>query len=73
MFNQLVKLDPKKESPQEAIPAKILQANVDLFSSPLTGIFNNLVVDCALLDDLKLAEISLLCKKEDNMKKIVGL
>ena len=43
MFNQLVKLDPKKASPQEAIPAKILQANADLFSSSLTGIFNNLI------------------------------
>ena len=69
MFNQLVKLDPKKASPQEAIPAKILQANADLYSSPLTGIFNNLVVDCAFPDDLKLADISSLCKKDDNMRK----
>ena len=33
MFNRLIKLDPKKATPQEAIPAKILQANADLFSS----------------------------------------
>ena len=62
-------LDPKKASPQEAIPAKILQANADLFSSPLTGIFINLVVDCAYPDDLKLADISSLYKKDDNMRK----
>ena len=69
MFNQLMKLDPKKASPQEAIPAKILQANADLFSLPLTGIFNNLVVDCAFPDDLKLADISSLYKKDDSMRK----
>ena len=31
MFNQLMKLDAKKASPQGAIPAKMLQANPDLF------------------------------------------
>ena len=36
MFNHLMKLDPKKATPQGAIPAKILQANADLFSSPLS-------------------------------------
>ena len=50
------------------IPAKILQTNADLFSSPLTEIFNNLVVDCAFPDDLKLADISSLYKKDDNMR-----
>ena len=69
MFNQLMKLDPKKASPQEAIPAKILQANADLFSLLLTGIFNNLVVDRAFPDDLKLADISSLYKKDDSMRK----
>ena len=69
MFNHLTKLDPKKATPQEAIPEKILQANEDLFSSPLTAIFNNFVVDCAFPDDVKLADISSLYKKDDNMRK----
>ena len=69
MFDQLIKLDPKKATPQDAIPAKILQANADLFSSPLAEIFNSLVVDCVFPDDLKLAEISSLYKKDDNMRK----
>ena len=56
-------------SPQGAVPAKILQAITDLFSSPLTGIFNNLIVDCAFPDNLKLAEISPLYKKHDDMRK----
>ena len=64
-----MKLDPKKASPQEAIPAKILQAKADLFSSPLTRIFINFVVDCAFPDNLKLADISLLYKNDDNMRK----
>ena len=69
MFNHLMKLDPKKASPQEAIPAKVLRASADLFSVPLTEIFINLVVNCAFPDDLKLADISSLCKKDDNMRK----
>ena len=70
MFNHLTKLDPKKATPQEAIPAKILQANENLFSSPLTAIFNNFVVDCAFPDDLKLADISSLYKEDDNKTKL---
>ena len=69
MFDQLIKLDPKKATPQEAIPPKILQENGDLFSSPLTEFFNKLVVESAFPDDLKLADISSLYKKGDNMKK----
>ena len=69
MFNHLTKLDPKKATPQEAIPAKILQADADLFSLPLTESFNKLVVDRVFPDDLKLADNSSLYKKDDNMKK----
>ena len=69
MLKQLIKLDPKKALRQEAIPAKILRANADPFSLPLIEIFNNLVVDCAFPDDLKLADISSLYKEDDNMRK----
>ena len=69
MFDQLIKLDPKKATPQEAIPPKILRENADLFSLPLTQFFNKLVVESAFPNDLKLADISSLYKKDDNMKK----
>ena len=69
MFDQLIKLDPKKATPQEAIPPKILRENADLFSLPLTQFFNKLVVESAFPNDLKLADVSSLYKKDDNMKK----
>ena len=69
MFDQLIKLDPKKATPQEAIPPKILQENADLFSSPLTAFFNKLVVESTFPDELKLANISSLYKKDDRMRK----
>ena len=69
MLHQLIKLDPKKATPQEAIPPKIPQENADLFSSPLTEFFNKLVVESTFPDDLKLADISSIYKKDDNMRK----
>ena len=40
MKTQLQHLDLSKSSPQEAIPSKLLKLNIDLFSSPLTRLFN---------------------------------
>ena len=69
MLEQLQNLDPKKGSPQEAIPAKILKSNADLFCFPLTELFNKLVEETSLPDDLKNADVSSLFKKDDNMSK----
>ena len=69
MFNQLIKLGPKKATPQEAVPPKILQENADLFSSSLTAFFNKLVVESTFSDDLKLANTSSLYEKDDNRRK----
>ena len=69
MLEQLQNLDPKKGSPQEAIPAKILKSNADLFRFPLTELFNKLVEESSFPDDLKNADVSSLFKKDDNMSK----
>ena len=69
MLEQLQNLDPKKGSPQEAIPAKILKSNADLFCFPLTELFNKLVEESSFPDDLKNADVSSLFKKDDNMSK----
>ena len=62
MFDQLIKLDPKKASPEEAIPPKILQENANLFSSSLTELFNKILVESTFPDDLKLADIPLISR-----------
>ena len=69
MLEQLQNLDRKKGSPQEAIPAKILKSNTDLFCFPLTDLFNKLVEESSFPDDMKNADVSSLFKKDDNMSK----
>ena len=69
VFGQVVKLDPKRATPQEALPPKILQENSNLFSTPLTEFFNNFVVESAFPDDLKPEDISPCYKKDDSMRK----
>ena len=69
MLEQLQNLDPKKGSPQEAIPAKILKSNANLFCFPLTELFNKLVEESSFPDDMKNADVSSLFKKDDNMSK----
>eukprot|EP00794_Sanderia_malayensis_P005369 gene5369-6040_t len=69
MLEQLQNLDPKKGSPQNAIPAKILKYNADLFCFPLTELFNKLVEESSFPDNMKNADVSSLFKKDDNMSK----
>ena len=69
MLEQLQNLDPKKGSPQEAIPTKILKSNGDMFCFPFTELFNKLVEESSFPDDMKIADVSSPFKKDDNMSK----
>lgn len=69
MLPQLQNLNPKKGSPQEAIPAKILKPNADLFCFPLIEIFDKLIEESSFPDDMQNADVSSLFKKDDNMSK----
>ena len=69
MLEQLPNLDLKKGSPQEAIPAKMLKSNADLFCFPLTELFNKLVEESSFPHDMKNADVSSLFKKDDIMSK----
>ena len=69
MLEQLQNLDPKKGSPQEAIPAKILKSNADLFCFSLTELFNKLVGESTFPRDLENADLSSFFKKDDNTGK----
>ena len=62
MLQQLQNLDTKKGQLKEAIPAKVLKSNADLFCFPLTVLLN-------ILDDTKNADVSSLFKKDDIMSK----
>ena len=63
MLKQLQNLDPKKASPQESIPSKILKTNADLFRFSLTEFFNKLVEEGSFPNDLKNADVSSLSRR----------
>ena len=65
----LKNLDPKKASPQESIPPKILRTNADLFCFLLVALFNRLVEEGSFPNDLKCADVSSLFKEGDTMCK----
>ena len=69
MLEQLNYLDPKKVSPQESIPPKILKANADMFCFPLVELFNKMIEEGIFPNNLKCADVSSLFKKGDTICK----
>ena len=67
MFDLLITLGPKKSTPQEAIPLKILHENANLFSLSLTAFVNKRV--STFPDHLILSNVSSLCKKDGSTSK----
>ena len=70
MLLQLQNLDPKKGSPQEAIPPKILKSNSDMFCFHLTELFNGFIETSSFPDSMKNADVTPIFKKDDNMNKV---
>ena len=66
----LQNLDPKKGSPQEAIPPKILKSNSDMFCFHLTDLFNGFIEASSFPDSMENADVTSILKKDDNMKKV---
>ena len=62
---QIQKLNPKKSSPLNSIPAKILKQNADIFAILLQKIFNSNLSECYFPKELKAGEISSLFKSLD--------
>ena len=51
------------------IPAKILKKSVDIYIKEITFIINDCIEKGIFPDDLKLADVSPIFKKEDSFKK----
>ena len=77
-FNSVSELDVKKEilnlSSKKAtrkgdIPAKILKNSINTYLSELTILINNCLKEGVFPDDLKLADITPIFKKEDSLNK----
>ena len=57
-------LNPSKSTTFKSIPPKLLKSQSDLVSTPLQVVFNNSVEQSSFPDELKLADVSSLFKKE---------
>ena len=67
--NQLKRLDPKKATPLESIPGKILKENSDIFLSCLTDTLNLCLSENYFPNKLKDRDVSSLFKKDDTFCK----
>ena len=66
---EIIKLNIKKPTTFDNIPAKILVGNHDICSPQLSNIFNNCVKDCKFPDALKKAELTPCHKHEETTMK----
>ena len=67
---KIKQLNPRKASPADCIPAKILMENSDVFSVAIQNLFNSNLSKGTFPKELKAGDICSLFKKEDaSMKK----
>ena len=64
MKNELDRLNTSKSTTFKSIPPKLLKSECDLVSTPLQIIFNNSIEQSSFSDELKLADVSSLFKRE---------
>ena len=64
MKNEIDTLNPSKSTTFKSIPTKLLKSQSDLVSVPLQIVFNNLVEQSSFPDELKLADVSAVFKKD---------
>ena len=62
-------LSSKKATKNGDIPAKILKESVDIYIKEIAFIINDCIENGIFPDDLKLADVSPIFKKEDSFKK----
>ena len=62
---ELINLNPKKANTHENIPAKILKLSSEICKENLTHIFNKAIIECKFPDELKLADVTPIYKKDD--------
>ena len=66
---KLGKLNPRKSSPIESIPAKDIKQNSDIFAPVLQSHFNTIISQNDFPEVLKAGDITSLYKKDDNPTK----
>ena len=74
ILKKYAKMDPKKTQGCDDIPSKLLRLGASGISSYVSQLVNHCVHVCEFPDTMKLADVSSLYKKNDNLRKtITGL
>ena len=68
-LKEILNLSSKKATRKGDIPAKILKNSINTYLSELTILINNCLKEGVFPDDLKLADITPIFKKEDSLNK----
>ena len=68
-YKEILNLSSKKATRKGDIPAKILKSSINAYLSELTILINNCLKKGVFPDDLKLADIAPIFKKEDSLNK----
>jgi len=68
--SHLNSLDPKKATGVDALPPKILKAASNIISQPITNIANHMIKNSQFPNNLKLAQVTPIYKKEDPFVKM---
>ena len=66
---ELMNLSSKKATRKGDIPAKILKDSLSVYTKQLTTIINNCLKDGLFRNELKLADVSPVLKKDDDLNK----
>ena len=69
IMTQIERLDHKKSSPIESIPARVLKENSDLLLPHLVSTYNSCISESDFPSELKAGDISSLFKKDDAFSK----
>lgn len=69
VLKMLSKLDPKKSTGYDGLPAKLIRVASDVMAPEITHLVNIMIDQCCFPDTMKCAEISPVFKKEDALSK----
>ena len=69
MMRELLKIDPKKATTANSIPSKTLKLSADISRDIFQNLFNDMLSTGNFIDNMKLADMTPVFKKNDPLKK----
>ena len=71
LFKEILSLDTKRATHIDDVPTKTVKANADYFSIFVSNAFNESVISCKFLSELKLPDVKPVHKKKSRFEKTI--